>query len=150
MIQFRKASLDDLELLVALRIRDLKMFSKKSIQEETIHFIRQFYYQKILDQQMITLLGYDQEYLVASASLYQYQTMPSNENPKGFVGQITNVWVHENYRHQGIATQMINELIQQTKNQVGMICLNASLQAIDLYKKCGFIKKENYFVKYNE
>ena len=29
--------------------------------------------------------------------------MPSNENPSGIMGQLTNIWVDEKYRHQGIA-----------------------------------------------
>lgn len=91
MIQFRKATLDDLDLLVNLRIHDLKMYSQQTISDMTIQNIRLFYQEKLEKDECMTLLGYDQEYLIATSSLYQYRVMPSNENPSGKVGQITNV-----------------------------------------------------------
>lgn len=150
MIQYRKATQDDLELLVQIRIRDLKMFSNHAPQDDTIHYIREFYQKKISEHCCETILGYDQEYLVATATLYQYQVLPSYENPSGQVGQLTNVWVHVDYRYQGIATEMIQYFINNYHNKVGMLCLNSSLEAFPLYEKKGFIKKENYFVLYTE
>ncbi len=47
MIQFRRASLDDLELLVGLRLHDLQMFSNQPIQTQIIQNIRQFYQEKL-------------------------------------------------------------------------------------------------------
>lgn len=150
MIQFRRASLDDLELLVGIRLHDLQMFSNQPIQTQIIQNIRQFYQEKLSQHSCETILGYDQEYLIASASLYQYQVLPSHQNPTGYVGQLTNVWVHDDYRHQGLATQMIDYFISRYKGKVGMICLNASHDGMQLYQKLGFIKKENYFVMHLE
>ncbi|WP_044600222.1 GNAT family N-acetyltransferase [Candidatus Stoquefichus massiliensis] len=150
MIQFRKATEDDIELLVTLRIRDLKMFSFQEIQIETINQIRLFYQKKMKEHYCETILGYDQEYLVATATLYQYDVMPSNKNPYGKVGQLTNVWVHDHYHHQGLATEMIQYFIKNYQNKVGMICLNSSLEAVSLYEKQGFQRKGNYFVFYTE
>ena len=150
MIQYSKATLDDLEFLIELRIRDLKMFSTVPIQEETIKNIRYFLINGLENQTCITLLGYDKEVLISSATVYTYNVMPSNENIKGIVGQFTNVWVDERYRHQGIASQMVKKLILDLKDKVGMYCLNSSDEGIELYKKLGFQNKENYFVLYTK
>lgn len=150
MIQYRKATLEDLELLVQIRLRDLKMVSNQTIDTETIEHITDFYQKKISQDTCETLLGYDIDKLVATASLYQYQVLPSCENKSGKVAQITNVWVDELYRHQGIATDMLNDFMNRYRNKVGMICLNSSNEAMNLYQKIGFIKKENYFVMYTE
>lgn len=76
--------------------------------------------------------------------------MPSNESPYGEVGQLTNVWVHTHYHHQGLASEMIQYFIKNDQNKVGMICLNSSLEVVSLYKKQGFQEKGNYFVFYTE
>ena len=42
-IEYKVLGVDDLELLVELRIKDLKMFSKQKITNSTIENIRVFY-----------------------------------------------------------------------------------------------------------
>lgn len=150
MIQYRNAVLEDLDFLCELRFRDLKMFSDQEIKIKTKTHIKKFYRDGIQHQTCLTLLGYDHDLCISSATIYLYHIMPSNENPRGIVGQITNVWVDIIYRHQGIASHMVKQLICQMKDSVGMFCLNSSNQGMELYKKLGFVKKENYFVMYTE
>lgn len=146
MINFRYATISDLDFLVELRIRDLKMFSNQNINQDTINNIKKFYQNGIKRQTCFTLLGFDNDNFVASGTLYLYNIMPSNENLLGRVGQLTNIWVKEEYRHQGIATKVVKELIALKKDECGMVCLNSSHEAKSLYQKIGFKTKENYMV----
>lgn len=146
MINFRYATISDLDFLVELRIRDLKMFSNQNINQDTINNIKKFYQNGIKRQTCFTLLGFDNDNFVASGTLYLYNIMPSNENLLGRVGQLTNIWVKEEYRHQGIATKVVKELIALKKDECGMVCLNSSHEAKALYQKIGFKTKENYMV----
>ena len=73
--------------------------------------------------------------------------MPSNENPSGIMGQLTNIWVDEKYRHQGIASRIVSDLLTKGQGKCGMICLNSSKDAIALYQKLGFKTKEMYMIK---
>ena len=146
MINFRYATISDLDFLVELRIRDLKMFSNQNINQDTINNIKKFYQNGIKSQTCFTLLGFDNDNFVASGTLYLYNIMPSNENPLGREGQLTNIWVKEEYRHQGIATKVVKELIALKKDECGMVCLNSSHEAKSLYQKIGFKTKENYMV----
>ena len=73
--------------------------------------------------------------------------MPSNENPSGVMGQLTNVWVVDKYRNRGIATRIINELLDIAKDKCGMVCLNSSDEAISLYYKLGFEDNKRYLIK---
>lgn len=146
MINFRYATISDLDFLVELRIRDLKMFSNQNINQDTINNIKKFYQNGIKSQTCFTLLGFDNDNFVASGTLYLYNIMLSNENPLGRVGQLTNIWVKEEYRHQGIATKVVKELIALKKDECGMVCLNSSHEAKSLYQKIGFKTKENYMV----
>ena len=146
MINFRYATISDLDFLVELRIRDLKMFSNQNINQDTINNIKKFYQNGIKSQTCFTLLGFDNDNFVASGTLYLYNIMPSNENLLGRVGQLTNIWVKEEYRHQGISTKVVKELIALKKDECGMVCLNSSHEAKALYQKIGFKTKENYMV----
>ena len=146
MINFRYATISDLDFLVELGIRDLKMFSNQNISQDTINNIKKFYQNGIKSQTCFTLLGFDNDNFVASGTLYLYNIMPSNENLLGRVGQLTNIWVKEEYRHQGIVTKVVKELIALKKDECGMVCLNSSHEAKSLYQKIGFKTKENYMV----
>ena len=73
--------------------------------------------------------------------------MPSNENQLGIMGQLTNIWVEEKYRHMGIASGMIKELLNKVKGKCSAVCLNSSDNAVDFYQKLGFEMKERYMIK---
>ena len=128
-------------------INDLGLFSNQEILPQTINKIRDFYKTGIINGTCFTLLGFDNELLAASGTLYLYSLMPSNENPSGIMGQLTNIWVDEKYRHQGIASRIVSDLLTKGQGKCGMICLNSSKDAIALYQKLGFKTKERYMIK---
>ena len=125
----------------------LRLFSNQEILPQTINKIRDFYKTGIINGTCFTLLGFDNELLAASGTLYLYSLMPSNENPSGIMGQLTNIWVDEKYRHQGIASRIVSDLLTKGQGKCGMICLNSSKDAIALYQKLGFKTKERYMIK---
>ena len=149
-IEYKVLDLEDLELLVKLRIKDLKMFSNQEITHSTIENIRCFYKEKMLKDECHTLVGYHLNHIISTATIYYYDILPSNENPKGKVGQITNVWVDENYRHLGIGRYMVKYLIEYYQKDVGMICLNSSKEGMNMYFHLGFEKKDNYLIYKNK
>ena len=126
-LEYRFAGMDELDFLVRMRIRDLRMFSECACR---------------------TLLGYAGRELAATATLYFYDVLPSNENPSGRVGQITNVWVDEAFRRQGIATRMVERLMEEARGEAKMVCLNSSEQALGMYERMGFSSKKGYLVYY--
>ena len=136
-IEYKVLGVDDLELLVKIRIKDLKMFSNQKITNSTIENIRVFYKEKMLKDECHTLVGYHLNQIISTATIYYYDILPSNENSKGKVGQITNVWVDENYRHLGIGRYMVEYLIENYQKDVGMICLNSSKEVSIPLPICG-------------
>lgn len=58
MEMYRYATINDLELLVCLRLRDLKMYSNKQVENQTIENIREFYKNGINGQTLKTILCY--------------------------------------------------------------------------------------------
>ncbi len=119
------------------------MFSSVSLTDEVVTNIRKFYQEKLENNELLTLLGYDKDVLIATATIYYYHILPSCSIPRGLIGQISNVWVDDKYRHQGIASRMIKYL--EDNSDVDMICLNSSTN--ELYEKLGYKLKNNYYVK---
>jgi len=149
-IIFYQATLNDIELLVDMRIKDLKMFSDKIIEKETIINIRSFFKSKLTTNECITILAFLDQQIIATGSIYYYDVMPSNENPTGKVGQFTNIWVDENYRGKGIAKSIIQQLMEKSNYLVGLYCLNSSKEATGMYEKLGFSYNEHYMIYKNE
>lgn len=150
MIEFRWARSSEIDLLVSIRLRDLKMFSKHIAEETTIRYIRDFFVCGLKMDTVRTLLAFDGERLVGTGTVYFYQAMPSNENPSGCVAQMTSVWVDESYRRQGIGMHIVRDLEKIAFERAGMVCLNSSQAGMALYEEMGFVRKENYFVRYKE
>lgn len=147
MLNYRWACLEDLDFLVELQIRNSKLFINKEAKDQILEKIKDFYYTGIVDNTCFTLLGFDNELLVTTGTLYLYPIMPSNENSLGIRGQLTNIWVEDEYRHQGIATNVVNELLLKAKTLCGIVCLNSSDEAVSLYQKLGFKLENNYMTK---
>ncbi len=147
---FRYARPDEAELLTELRIRDLKMFSDQAVDQKTVEHIHRFYHEKMAQDLCSTLLGYNDRGIYATATVYFYDVIPSNENPRGTVAQITNVWVDQQFRGRGIASEMVRQLLDLAGERADMICLNSSQQAVNLYRRLGFSSKESYMVSYTK
>lgn len=147
MLNYRWACLEDIDFLVELQIRNLKIFLNKEAKDQILGRIKDFYYTGIINNTCFTLLGFDNELLVTIGTLYLYSIIPSNENPLGIMGQLTNIWVEDEYRYQGIATSVVNELLLKAKTLCGTVCLNSSDEAVSLYQKLGFKLENNYMTK---
>ncbi len=51
----------------------------------------------MLKDECLTLEDYHLNQIISTATIYYYDILPSNENSKGKVGQITNVLVDKKY-----------------------------------------------------
>lgn len=82
--------------------------------------------------------------LIASGSLCLFNRIPYSENLTGKEGYILNIYTCPNYRKQGIASQLLNEMKEYAEqNQLKRLWLSSSDNGIALYKEHGFIEKDN-------
>jgi predicted GNAT family N-acyltransferase len=146
MIIYRLADLQDIELLVDLRIQDMKLFYTEPFPKEHIGAIKKFYTSKMKENTCFTILGYDKDCLVTMGAIYFYDVLPSNTNPLGIMGYITNVWTHEKYRHQGLAGTIVDQLLAIAKKHHSPVSLTASEEGVHLYLKKGFVKNKSMMV----
>lgn len=146
MVEYRLLGEGDLDLLVELRARDLMMYQDQPVLDNTRASIREFYAMKMGSDECYTMVGSWEGRIIATATIYYYGIMPNNDNPSGMVGRITNVWVAEDFRRQGIARHMVSDLIRRHRGNVGIIELNASEPGMPLYRSLGFELKKNHMV----
>ena len=82
--------------------------------------------------------------IVSMASLCLFSRLPYLENLSGIEGYILNVYTLPSFREKGMAEILINTIIDYAKkNSVKRLWLNSSEQGKSIYKKCGFVEKNN-------
>ena len=90
------------------------------------------------------VLAEEDDRIVGTAIVFYYQSVPSVFNVSGKNAYITSMYVKEECRRKGIATIMLQQLIDNAKKKgYSIIMLNASEMGKGLYKKLGFTDIQN-------
>lgn len=146
-ITYKRATLQDINLLTAMRIEVLRAANKLSGDNDMSEVAKQTYdyYRKTLcDGSHIAYLIFDDSRAVGTGGVSFFQVMPTYHNPSGKKAYIMNMYTNPEYRRKGIAFQTLDMLISDIK-QKGIMAI--SLEATDmgrlLYEKYGFIKMNN-------
>ena len=86
----------------------------------------------------------DNEKIVGTGIVFYYNSVPSTFNVTGRNAYFTSMFVQEEYRRKGIATTMLKQLIDASKQKgYQIIMLNASEIGKALYRKFGFTDIQN-------
>lgn len=107
---------------------------------------RLYYEQSIPEKEHIACFAYKEGKIIGCGGICFSKEMPSPDNPLGTCGYIMNIYTDPNYRKLGAARQTVNWLIGKAKEaKTGKIYLEASKEAIPLYKSLGFEEMEDMF-----
>lgn len=146
MIAYKTASKDDLLLLMKSRLEMLKevnslsddhIFDKEFVQRSSSYF-------QNADQ--TTVLAIDED-VIGCATMCYVDVMPTFDHPTGKRAHLMNVYTSSRYRGQGIASEMLDILLDEAKRKgVTEISLDATEAGRPLYKKFGFRDSEEYMV----
>jgi Acetyltransferases len=143
MINIIKASEADLDLVIGMRLEMLKVVNHLS--EDKV-FDREFVEKSseyFSGSNQTTLLAFDKNEVIGCATICYINIMPTFDHPTGKRAHIMNVYTRDNYRRQGIAFQMMKQLIVEAKQKgVTEISLDATKTGRPLYEKCGFTYSE--------
>ncbi|MCM1369455.1 MAG: GNAT family N-acetyltransferase [Candidatus Amulumruptor caecigallinarius] len=72
------------------------------------------------------------------------EELPSPDNPAGKCAYLMNIYVREKFRNRGIATMIIEHLVNLAKSHgCGKIYLESTEMAKPLYHECGFAEMKN-------
>ena len=102
------------------------------------------YYVSHINKDLISWGVFQEGQLAATGSLCLFTRIPYNENLSGLEGYILNIYTSKQFRGNGFANQILDNMIEYSyKNNIKRLWLNSSEQGKHKYKKKGFIQKNN-------
>ena len=146
-IGLRKAGLEDMESLLRLRIDYLNEDRGNLTHEEetTIKVQLEKYFLKHIPNGTFIGIFAETDGLIVSVAYLAISEKPANTVfITGITGTLLNVLTHPEYRRKGIATKVIDKIIEEAKAvRVSHIDLSATLGGKGLYEKMGFKESNN-------
>jgi GNAT superfamily N-acetyltransferase len=139
----RKASLDDIDILIKLRMDYLFNERGRILTQEEQENLKEklrAYFQKYMpDSGFIAYIAEDNGRTLSGAFLSIAERPPQNALSSSFVGTVYNVYTYPEFRRKGIASKVMNALLEEAERlDVVYIDLLASGEGKELYEKLGF------------
>ena len=143
-MEYRKATIDDLDILVNTRITVLRAANKlddnvdmSEVERES----RDYYEKALLDGSHTAYLVFDDGEFVGAGGVSYFRVMPTYHNPSGRKAYIMNMYTASDHRRRGIAYNTLDLLVKDAKAQgVSAISLEATEMGRPLYERYGFVK----------
>lgn len=140
----RKADINDVEELVDLRFAYLNCHFGGLEKKQRVQLEKQLpeFFRNHIGRDFIAYIAKEGDRAVATAYMLIIEK-PGNPNfITGRTGLLLNVYTHPDYRRQGIATKLLNFLIQDAREEnLSFIELSATEEGEPVYRKMGFTEK---------
>lgn len=142
-IIYKKATIDDLDILTETRIEVLKAANQLADDVDMSDVKKQsmdYYQSAINDNTHVAYLIFDEDKFVGAGGISYFKVMPTYHNPTGRKAYIMNMYTKPEYRRKGIAIKTLDLLVQDAKKRgITAISLEATAMGRPLYEKYGFI-----------
>jgi N-acetylglutamate synthase-like GNAT family acetyltransferase len=141
-MEIRKATINDIESLIQLRI-DYLVMDKGHIspkEEDAIRKQVSSYLKKHIPLgDFIAVLAIADNVIISSAFLVVSERPANPSFPTGLIGTLLNVITYPPYRRKGYAQKVIQKIIEEAKELgISTIELHSTKEGEELYKKLGF------------
>jgi len=143
MIEYKILAKENIEILMESRFEMLRAVNKKPadykfsdqlVQESRAYFENGNYKE---------VIAFDGDRVIGCAGICFLYVMPTFDHPNGKRAHLMNVYTHSDYRKKGIASKMVELLIEEAKKYgASEISLDASDMGRPVYKKLGFKESE--------
>ena len=142
----RRATLDDLETLVELR---MKMQADEEIGQPPTDDIRDanvsYFRETLGTDRIVALLADTADGTVASGVLILNRKPPAPSDPVGLEGYILSMYTDPEWRRRGIAAAIVAELVSIARDMgVSVVSLRASDMGRPVYAKQGFAENPHF------
>lgn len=139
MIEYRKATIDDLQELVRLRLEFLAQINPDPVPAGLKESLERCYRRQLQNGELIAWLGIQGCKIVATGMVSFYQLLPNYTCPSGRIGYISGIYTLADVRRQGIARAIMEKLLDEARaagcDKVG---LSATQMGKPLYSQLGF------------
>ena len=138
-IEIIKATAADIEELMTIRLEMLCEVNDLARDYEFSDELKTCVREYFLNGNQTTILAKDGEKAIGCASINYITIMPTFGHPTGKRAFLMSVYTRAEYRRQGIARNMIKQLIEEAKERgCTEIILDATEAGRRLYKSLGF------------
>ena len=139
---YKKATIQDTDLLTKTRIEVLRAANQLSNETDMTEVFKQsydYYAEALTDGSHTAYLVFDEDKFVGAGGISYYNVMPTYHNPSGKKAYIMNMYTAPDYRRKGIAYKTLDLLIADSKSKgIHAITLEATDMGRPLYEKYGF------------
>ena len=143
-LTYKRATLDDLDILTETRITVLRAANQLSDEEDMAEVKEQsyeYYKNALQNDTHIAYLVFDGDEFVGAGGVSFFRVMPTFHNPSGEKAYIMNMYTNPEYRRQGIAYKTLALLVKEAKERgIKSISLESTESGRALYEKFGFVK----------
>ena len=150
---YKKATIEDIDLLTKTRIEVLRAANKLSDDIDMSEVEKQsyeYYKRALLDGSHTAYLVFDEQKIVGTGGVSYFQVMPTYHNPSGLKAYIMNMYTNPEYRRRGIAIETLRLLVEDAKEKgMSAISLEATDMGRPLYEKFGFVKMNDEMEYHN-
>ena len=142
-ITYRKATIDDLDELVRLRIEFLKEVQKVETrqysEEELSTSLREYLFTSINNDAFVAWLAISEGEVIATSGLCFLQITPGFTLINGKIAYILNIYTLPNWRGKGVGKQVFDHILHEAINRgYKRISLHASDDGRPIYEKFDF------------
>ena len=152
MIEYRKATISEIETLVKIRVHFLREANNivSDTDEEVLHKSnREYMAVSMGDGSFVSWIAADDGKIIATSGVSFYTVPPNKSCPTGKTAYISNMYTYPPYRNKGIATRLFDLAVQEAiSNGYIKIFLNATTLGRPIYEKFGFKETENEMIYY--
>ncbi|MDO5337902.1 MAG: GNAT family N-acetyltransferase [Eubacteriales bacterium] len=144
---YKKAGLNDIELLVKTRIEVLgaaNHLGDEADMSVVEYQSREYYKEALTAGTHIAYLVFDEKRFIGTGGISFFRVMPTYHNPTGWKAYIMNMYTKSDYRRKGIAYHTLEILVEEAKKRdVKHISLEATDMGRPLYERYGFTKMDH-------
>ncbi|MDF2875997.1 MAG: acetyltransferase family protein [Sporomusa sp.] len=142
LIKYRETIIDDLDLIVKLRIDfilDINPGIEPQLIEEVRRITKEYFSDLISTNQYIGFIGFIDKKPICCAGLLIYKLPPLLQSIKRTQGHVLNFFTYPEYRNKGYGKGLMNFIIEKARErQINRLYLNATKTGEPLYRKFDF------------
>ncbi len=144
-VSIRRASLEDVERLVDLRLaleRESGHLTQEAMLADVRRATRQYFLEALPAEAILVWVAEADGTIVATSGLIFFQKPPSERNLTGLEAYLLNMYTVPVWRRQGIATKLLQTLMACAKQrQAHRIWMYATRDGRAIYERAGFVPK---------
>lgn len=143
-IEYRKLSLEELDIFVEMRINQLREEGAKE-NVDLKPALMDYYMRHMNDGTFVSWVAVNAGKIIATSGISFVEKPPYFGCPSGKTGLLSSMFTNPNYRRKGIAKELLSRVVNEAKEYgCGVIQITASDMGVKLYTAYGFVHNGNF------